>query len=388
MPDVVVMAYISRHSVERRGRDYIYFVAGYKDGDAWRQRSFHSHDAAYLFLQSIGQNDCLPAKATFANVAERYLSACACGRSDGFPLETHTVRTYRNYLNNHLIPLLGDRYVSSIQRADCRMVRDALVARLKSRNSARQALCVFRSVVKFAVEEDLLAFNPAHLITIKSGSGRYQRPISERLKVHSKSEMRRILAVLESWRSADKTSRARYLIYAPFIYIGIYCGLRISEIIGLERSAVDLEMGTLEVRQRVSEGGRVGPVKTARSLRQVPMPDFVTDQMQVLLNTQDHRFVFPNKRGGPLHYSNFMNRLWYPLQRHAEVSILGFHATRHFYASRLIEQGANLKELQVLLGHSDPTFTLRVYGHLFAESLPRLKELANRVVLSPDDQRE
>lgn len=300
-------------------------------------------------------------------------------------MEPHTIRTYRNYLNNHLIPLLGDRYVSSIQRADCRMVRDTLLARVKSRNAARQALCVFRSVVKFAVEEDLLAFNPAHLITIKAGSGRHRAPISERLKIHSKSEMHRILAVLESWRSADEKLRARYLIYAPFIYVGVYCGLRISEIIGLERSAVDLKEGTLEVRQKVREGGHVGPVKTARSLRRVPMPDFLADQMRVLLNCHDHRFVFPNKRGGPLHYSNFMNGVWYSLQRKAGISVLGFHATRHFYASRLIELGANLKELKVLLGHSDPSFTLRVYGHLFVESTPRLKELANRVVLRSDD---
>lgn len=219
------MAYISRHCVARRGRDYVYFVAGHKDGDAWRQRSFHSHDAAYLFLQNIGQNDCLSGNATFAKVAERFLSACAQGRSGAFPLEPHTIRTYRNYLNNHLIPMLGGRYISSVNRADCRMIRDTLVARLKSRNSARQALCVFRSVVKFAVEEDLLAFNPAYLITIKAGSGRYQCPISERLKVHSKSEMRRILEVLESWRSTDRASRARCLMYAPFIYVGVYCGL-------------------------------------------------------------------------------------------------------------------------------------------------------------------
>lgn len=102
------------------------------------------------------------------------------------------------------------------------------------------------------------------------------------------------------------------------------------------------------MRQRVREGGHVGPVKTGRSLRQVPMPDFLTDLVRVLLDTHDHSFVFPNTQGGPLHYRNFMNRVWYPLQRNAEVSVLGFHATRHFYASRLIEQGANLKELQVL----------------------------------------
>lgn len=138
MSVAAVMAYISRHCVARRGRGCIYFVAGYKDGDAWRQRSFHSHDAAFLYLQDIGQNDCLSEKATFASVAERYLSVCERGRNGGFPLEPHTVRTYRNYLNNHLTPLLGNRYVSSTQRADVRQA--ALILMMGTRTSLSVSL--------------------------------------------------------------------------------------------------------------------------------------------------------------------------------------------------------------------------------------------------------
>lgn len=63
----------------------------------------------------------------------------------------------------------------------------------------------------------------------------------------------------------------------------------------------------------------------------------------------------------------------------AGVEWAGFHTLRHTAASRWLQEGVNIAKVSVLLGHSDPSFTLRRYIHVIPADLPSGNELAAAV---------
>ena len=74
--------------------------------------------------------------------------------------------------------------------------------------------------------------------------------------------------------------------------------------------------------------------------------------------------MFPDDAGGPINYSNVVQRHFQPALKAAGLPRIRFHDFRHTYASLQIERGENIKYIQSQLGHSSPTVTLNVYAHL------------------------
>jgi integrase len=74
--------------------------------------------------------------------------------------------------------------------------------------------------------------------------------------------------------------------------------------------------------------------------------------------------VFPNEAGGPMNYSNMVQRYFFPALKVADLTRVRFHDLRHTSASLRLEIGENIKYIQTQLGHANPTVTLNVYAHL------------------------
>jgi integrase/recombinase XerD len=140
-------------------------------------------------------------------------------------------------------------------------------------------------------------------------------------------------------------------------------GLRVSELVGLTIKQVDLRRGV------------VRPLGKGHKERLVPMVPqaveklklYLTEGRPQLLKGKDSPFVFVNRRGGGLTRQGF----WKILQRHARLAGLGHlspHTLRHSFATHLLARGANLRVLQLLLGHADLA-TTQIYTHLDAERL-------------------
>jgi len=72
--------------------------------------------------------------------------------------------------------------------------------------------------------------------------------------------------------------------------------------------------------------------------------------------------VFTSPTGGPLRYSNFRKRVWYPAVEAAGLPSIGFHDLRRTNATVLVAQGVDVKTAQIRLGHADPALTLKVYA--------------------------
>ncbi|MDI6815790.1 MAG: site-specific integrase, partial [Actinomycetota bacterium] len=149
---------------------------------------------------------------------------------------------------------------------------------------------------------------------------------------------------------------------------------RISELFGLKWSDVNLAKGVLRVRQNLQKGTFFEP-KSRSSRRDVPMPSFLVDILLKHLAWQrewiehnEHDLAFTNLHGRHLNYQNFTRRYFEPALEKAGLRRITPHAMRHSYASALLSAGEPIQNVSRLLGHADPSITLRVYAHVLPES--------------------
>jgi integrase len=158
--------------------------------------------------------------------------------------------------------------------------------------------------------------------------------------------------------------------------------MRIGEALGLNVSDVDFLRRTVKVQRQRLPNGRIGPVKTRKSARTVPLGKVVIDELAAHLAafpSDGPLFILPT--GKPLAYRTW-RYIWANAAKveakaradaaaktHSDVKTVPLdmdtHALRHFYASALIAGGASVKVVQSRLGHASAVVTLNVYGHLW-----------------------
>ena len=148
-------------------------------------------------------------------------------------------------------------------------------------------------------------------------------------------------------------------------------GLRVSELVGLKLSQVSLDMGVVRV------------LGTGNKERLVPLGEEAIDWLKRYCTTARAELggdakaeaVFVTARRGPMSRQAF----WQLIKRHAATAgiartALSPHTLRHAFATHLLNHGADLRVVQLLLGHSDIT-TTTIYTHVARE---RLKQLHHR----------
>ena len=164
---------------------------------------------------------------------------------------------------------------------------------------------------------------------------------------------------------------------AALIVVLARLGLRVGEAIGLRRSDIDLDACRLRVERSMSRSGEVVPLKGRRHAaegRWVPIPGEVQDRLRGHLAAADvaaiEGWVFTNRRGRPISYSNYRAREWSRIKERAGLSDLVLHDLRHSFISRAFLDGWSVPQVQRFVGHVDPTIALRVYAHVRDDELP------------------
>lgn len=176
----------------------------------------------------------------------------------------------------------------------------------------------------------------------------------------------------------------------------LHTGLRPGEALGLPWDAVNLEQGTLEVRQALHEEGAklfIGELKGESAhgskRRRIRISEEAiaalrrrqSEQLDEILAAGNawnnrHNLVFTTKTGGFLRRTNILRRdLKRIKERVAKLTEgritlegVGLHTFRHTHASLLIFSGVDIKEVSARLGHTSVTFTYDIYGHLLPGS--------------------
>ncbi|NBU24511.1 MAG: site-specific tyrosine recombinase XerD [Gammaproteobacteria bacterium] len=147
-------------------------------------------------------------------------------------------------------------------------------------------------------------------------------------------------------------------------------GLRVSELVGLKHSQVNLNQGVVRIS---GKGNRERLVPLGgESMRWIK--EFVEGARAEILAGQATDYLFPTRRGDRMTRQSF----WHIIKRYARLARIDKpmspHTLRHAFATHLLNHGADLRVVQMLLGHSDLS-TTQIYTHVARE---RMKDLHGR----------
>jgi integrase/recombinase XerD len=171
---------------------------------------------------------------------------------------------------------------------------------------------------------------------------------------------------VEALLAAPDTSRPLGVRDRAILEVLYATGLRVSELVGLRRTEVDLELGLVRAfgkgrKERLVPLGRVAA-------------QWIVKYEKVRQRLGEGRAdapLFVNNRGGRLSRMG----LWGIVRRHAVAAgverVLTPHVLRHSFASHLLERGADLRSLQAMLGHADIS-TTQIYTHVTRERLRQI----------------
>jgi integrase/recombinase XerD len=145
------------------------------------------------------------------------------------------------------------------------------------------------------------------------------------------------------------------------------CGLRVSELISILMTEVSITEGVIRVTGKGNKT-RLVPLGEEASFW---IEQYVKKSRDLILKQKQSKYLFVTSRGGPMSRQAF----WYLIKRYADISgitqTLSPHVLRHAFATHLLNHGADLRVVQMLLGHSDIS-TTQIYTHVARE---RLKDL-------------
>lgn len=339
------------------------------------QRQFDTKREALAFDRSPHLWDAEAApRHKFGSAATDWLDWVRRGKGGDAPLEQMTMVMYEGHVRNYIVPWFGDKSWSAIRDRTVEDFRDHLLASV-SRSTARRILNTAKMIFRFAVKRQFTTHDPSHDVTIVALRGRHIDRSSERLAIPQPGEIDAILAAARELEVSKHRGRARaWHRYHLMLRLLIFAGLRASELRGLPRNC--LKVGRLEVRQRADRRGEIGPPKSAAGYRSIPLPGALAQSLHTHLEATTGQLAFGTSSDAPESHENLTKRMWLVVQREAKVQHFNLHSLRHYYASRLINGGANPLLVSKLMGHANVNITLGVYGHLFTDAVAEAQEKA------------
>jgi integrase/recombinase XerD len=290
-----------------------------------------------------------PMAATFDSNLQDYIAHLAIERN----LSPRTLESYARDLKQFGVWIDDQKLaLDAITRPS---IRDYLGSRrdlgLSPRSSAR-ALSAIRGFFRFLVSSEVLTADPTANI---------QAPSLWRTVPHSLSA-RDIEALL----AAPDTSTTLGLRDRTMIETLYATGLRVSELVGLTCDRVRLDPGFVRV---LGKGRKERLVPLGMSA--ISWIERYLEGSRSLLDHDRRPELFLNHRGGALTRQGF----WKILRRHAQAAGITVqispHIIRHSFATHLVENGADLRAVQLMLGHSSLT-TTEIYTHVARERLRKL----------------
>ncbi len=272
-------------------------------------------------------------------------------------LANTTIESYTSDLNKYLLFLKSCK-IHQIPDTDTTVIlKYLLVLRddgLGIRSRGRH-LVTLRGFYKFLIQEKILKKDPTRIVDLpKTG-----------IKLPDVLSVDEINTILNTPDSA-KPRGSRDMAMLELLYAA---GLRVSELINVKTQNINLEVGFVRTFGKGSKE-RIVPIGSHARER---INEYLTHARPLLIKNHVSQFLFIARAGKPMTRQGF----WKLLKKYAaQAGILKRitpHSFRHSFASHLLEGGADLRAVQMMLGHVDIS-TTQIYTHVARDHLKKLHE--------------
>lgn len=285
-------------------------------------------------------------------------------------LKQSTYTSYATYIHKHYEPSFPTMKLKDLT---AKILQDFYNYKLTQEGLSPKTIanmhrCLHKALGQ-AVLEHYLSFNPCDAVILP----RREKP---QIEVLTPQQQQRLIQTSYSFR------------YGVFVRLTLATGLRLGELLGLKWEDIDLRTGILNVRRTLNrlpkmdyngEGNTTEILfqtpKTKNSLRSIPLLPVIVRDLQnwqfqqredaKLAGTayQNMGMVVSNPLGAFIEPRTFKD-YYDEILLASGIGKFTFHAMRHTFATRAIEQGMDVKTLSILLGHSSVSFTLDTYTHI------------------------
>lgn len=288
--------------------------------------------------------------------------------------------------------MLGERRINSITSMEVERWLAEMQTKVSPKTGERYsaasvhgAFVALSKVFAYALKHRLIAANPCTVVD-------KPKVAREEPTFLTPEEVAAVAAELDAWHP-----------YGLVVRLAAYTGLRAGELAALRVRDVNLMRRHVEVRRTVqrSRGGwTFGTPKSARSVRDVPLPGFLVQDLTEYLAGHPHRAdpsapLWPGRlQGGhgagksavdwsrPFDVASVYRYYFKPTLAKLGIRSARWHDLRHFYASACAAQGIDIRKVSRWMGHANNNTTDSIYTHLFngsaTEDMDRLDSLAAR----------
>jgi len=264
-------------------------------------------------------------------------------------LSKNTLSAYRSDLNR-VADFLGDKALLLAEPADIHKFLAFLMAEGNKASSSARALSTLRRFYRYQIRQNQIQADPCRDVL----APKLSRPLP---KIVSESQVEALLDAPDTGSSLGLRDYAMLeTLYAT--------GLRVSELVKLTVLELSLEVGVVRI---IGKGSKERLVPLGEQAVQ-SLQRYLNSARPELLKLRSSDAVFVTARGAGMTRQAF----WHIIKKYALIAgiegELSPHTLRHAFATHLINHGADLRSVQMLLGHSDLS-TTQIYTHVAKERL-------------------
>lgn len=250
--------------------------------------------------------------------------------------------------------------LKSVTYSDARLFLTVLTKRMLSRKSLSRKISCLRSFYKFLVREKIVEENPFVLLSLPKKEQRLPRFLYE-------NEMDSIFAAIDPNEQLGKRDLALLeLLYST--------GIRVSECTAIKMDELNFSLGVVLVHGKGKKDRYVPFGEYAKAALEQYINETRVELMSKL--KQSHQILFINGQGKPLTDRGIRYILDKIIHKASATSSLYPHMLRHTFATHLLNNGADLRSVQELLGHAQISST-QIYTHVTKDKLKSVYQNAH-----------
>ncbi|MDE7329871.1 MAG: site-specific integrase [Clostridia bacterium] len=283
-----------------------------------------------------------------------------------------TYELYKRLAASKIAPRLGGKELGDLS-ASVLQEFTATLAECYSPNTVQNVLSIVKSSLRCAEAEGIADSRPASRI-------RLPRAAEKKINCLSGEEQARLEMFASSKRDIKHFG----------ITLSLYTGLRIGELLALKWTDIDFNRGYISVNRTCRdswEGGKYVKLfdtpKTPSSVRLIPVPKQMLPELRRYRRHGKSAFVICGDGGEDISVRSYQ-RTFELLLKRAGIKQRGFHSLRHTFATRAAEMGMDVKTLSEIMGHTNPTLTLRRYTHSLASHKAEMMDKLGKALYRMD----